>query len=76
MSSKLPIIKPKVLVKALQRGGFIIDYQTGSHIYMKHLDNPAQISTIPYHNRDLAKGTLKSILRQLDMKSENLIELL
>ncbi|MBC8278109.1 MAG: type II toxin-antitoxin system HicA family toxin [FCB group bacterium] len=76
MSPRLPIIKPKVLIRALKRCGYIIDHQTGSHVFLKHPDNPTRIATIPYHNRDLAKGTLKSILRQTEMSVDDLIELL
>ena len=76
MSLRLPVIKHKALIRALRRGGFVIDHQTGSHIFMKHPDNPTKIGTVPYHNRDLAKGTLKSILRQLDLEVEDLIRML
>lgn len=76
MSPKLPITTPKKLIRALQRAGFIIDHQTGSHVYLKYTKTSGIIVTIPYHNRDISKGTLKSILRQADMDIETLIELL
>jgi predicted RNA binding protein YcfA (HicA-like mRNA interferase family) len=76
MSPKLPVITPKKLIRALEKAGFILNHQTGSHRYYTHPERPKKIITIPYHNKDLKKGTLKSILKQADMDVETLIELL
>lgn len=76
MSPKLPVITPKKLIQALERSGFIVYKQKGSHVYLYHPDAPANIITVPYHNKDLKKGTLKSILRQACLEVEELIELL
>ena len=76
MSAKLPVITPKKLIRALARGGFFFKHQTGSHRYYVHPDRPTKIVTIAYHNKDLKKGTLKSILRQAALSVEDLIKLL
>lgn len=76
MSPKLPVITSKKLLKALQRAGFVIDRQRGSHISMYHPDKPEFIVVIPFHNVDLKKGMLKRILKDADMEIEDLIELL
>ena len=76
MSPKLPVITPRKLIQALERSGFIIHRQRGSHIYLYHPDTPANLVTVPMHNKDLKKGTLRGILRQAGMDAEDLIELL
>ena len=76
MSPKLPSTTSKKLISALKRAGFIIKAQKGSHIALFHPERPGRIVTVPYHNKDLKKGTLKSILKQADIDVQTLIELL
>ena len=76
MSPKLPIVSSKELIQALKRGGFVIDHQTGSHLSMSHPQEPNRFAVIPMHTKDLAKGTLMSILSQAGISKEELIELL
>lgn len=59
---KLPIISARDCIRALQRGGFYIDRQVGSHIVM-YRDDPYAKVIVPEHST-LKPGTLKSILRQ------------
>ncbi len=74
--AKLPIVKPKQVIAALQRADFFIDHQTGSHARLIHQTEPQRRVSVPRHNRDLKKGTLKSILRQAELSVEELIKLL
>jgi len=60
-------MKPKELIKILQKEGWIIKNQRGSHIHMIHPSKPGKIQ-IPYHNKDLKPKTLNSILRQAGLK--------
>lgn len=76
MSSQLPVITPKKLIRALERSGFVFKRQTGSHRAYIHPDRPTKIVTVAYHNKDLKKRTLKSILRQAELSVEELIKLL
>ena len=76
MSPKLPVITGRKLIQALQRGGFIVKHQTGSHVYLSHSDTLEKIVTVPYHSKDLKKGTVKSILRQAGMDVQTLTDLL
>ena len=75
MSNPLPITTPIKVIKALQRAGFEIDHQTGSHILMRNVVNK-KIVIVPNHNKDIKKGTLKSILAQAGLSTEELIALL
>jgi len=48
----------------------------GSHHYLRHPDKFGVLVTIPYHNRDLKRGTLRAILRQAGISLEELLDLL
>jgi len=61
---ELPVLKAKVVAKALIKMGFFIDHQKGSHARLIHKQEPWRRVTIPIHSKDLPKGTLKSILQQ------------
>ena len=70
---KLPRIKPREVIKALERVGFVFIKQTGSHrIYVKGKLGV----TVAYHNKDLKPKTLKHIIRQSGLELEEFIELL
>ena len=72
---KLPVVSGKEVVKALAKLGYIIDHQTGSHIILRNKDPPHRRLTIPNH-KEIAKGTLKSIMNQADLTLEDLMKLL
>jgi predicted RNA binding protein YcfA (HicA-like mRNA interferase family) len=38
VSRKLPALKPKDVLRALQRAGFVLHHSTGSHYILKHPD--------------------------------------
>ncbi|HEY0080134.1 MAG TPA: type II toxin-antitoxin system HicA family toxin [Pyrinomonadaceae bacterium] len=54
--SKLPVISGAQCVKALEKAGFVIYRQRGSHITMIRQTPPAQ-TTVPIH-KELDRGTL------------------
>ncbi|MCG8608124.1 type II toxin-antitoxin system HicA family toxin [bacterium] len=72
----LPVVKPKQVLAALQRADFLVVRQTGSHVRLIHETVPSRRVTLPLHNKDLKKGTLKSILRQAELSVEEFVELL
>ena len=59
MSPRLPALKSRVVIRALERAGFFLHHATGSHQILKHPDRPAARVTVPLHNRDLKRGTLR-----------------
>ncbi len=80
MSSKLPVISGKQLVKMMHSLGYIAVRQKGSHITMRLETNVGAHSiTVPNHE-EIAKGTLDDILNKVSIwaqkSKENLIELL
>jgi len=76
MSSKLPILKANEVIRALERGGFFIHHQTGSHVQIKHHEKPELRITIPRHGKDLPKSIIRSIIRQADLSIEDFLKLL
>ncbi len=58
--TRLPVLKPKEILKALQRAGFFIHHTTGSHYALRHPDNPEFKVTLPYHTGDLKRSVLRS----------------
>lgn len=59
--------------RALEQASFIATTQKGSHLKLKHPDG--RVVIIPMH-RQLAAGTLRSILRQAGLTLEEFLELL
>lgn len=72
--SNLPQIRPKDLLKALLKNGFMKDHQTGSHVYLKHPDG--RLTSVSIHPKPIPTGTLRAILRQTKIKPEELKKLL
>jgi len=73
---KLPVISGKEALKALERAGFVIVRQRGSHVRIKKVTSESVIKiTIPIHET-LDRGTLKGILRNAGITSEEFVDLL
>ncbi len=59
-------------MRALERAGFAVVSQRGSHRKLRHPDG--RVVIVPMH-RELASGTLASILRQAGLSPSELEEL-
>lgn len=64
MSQKLPALRPKQVLRMLQRAGFFLHHASGSHYILKHRVRVDCRVTLPWHNRDLKRGTLASIIEK------------
>lgn len=60
--TRLPVISGRDTAKALSKLGYEIDHQTGSHIIMRHSSAPHRRLSVPDH-KELAKGTLRALIR-------------
>ena len=76
MKQSLPAIRPKRLIRALERAGFFVHHVTGSHYILKHPAKATLRVTVPFHNRDLKRGTVQSIVKQAGYTNEELLNLL
>ena len=74
MSSKYPVLPPNEIINALSKLGFEKISQKGSHAKYKN-QITQRVFIIPMH-KEIAKGTLKSILEQADVKLEIFLNLL
>jgi len=70
---RLPVISTKELIKALGKLGYNIDRQKGSHLTLAH--PLGKTVTIP-SCREIKKGMLKRILREVGISNEDLLKLL
>ncbi len=60
---KTPALTPQQVIRILESRGFVLDRMKGSHrIYIHPATRRRAI--IPFHKKDLPKGTLLEILRQ------------
>ena len=73
MSPRLPVVAGADVVRALGRAGFQEISQRGSHVKLRSAEGRTAI--VPLH-RELAPGTLRSVLRQAGLSVDGFIELL
>ena len=73
--SKLPVLSGKQVCKILEKIGYNKDHQTGSHIILRQEDSPHRRLTVPNH-KEIAKGTLRAILRQAGLTADEFKKLL
>jgi len=73
--AKLPTdLSGRELCRVLQRVGFVLRRQAGSHMILRR-EIPYARVTVPDH-KQLRLGTLKSILNEAGLTVEQLLELL
>ena len=70
---KLPVVKPRVLVRFLETNGFVLDHVSGSHFIYRHPVSHRR-AVVPQHNRDLPTGTLLAILRESGFSREDFLK--
>lgn len=72
--SKLRVVSSKDMERILFSLGFHQVRQKGSHVFYRHGDG--RVTTVPHHKgRDLSKGLLKAILRDIRLSVEEFNEL-
>lgn len=73
---KLPVLSGKELIKALSKIGFVHVRTKGSHAILNKQTEKGRITIpVPLH-KELAKGTLKSIMKQAELNLGDLLKLL
>ena len=60
-------MKPREMERLILDDGWIYKGQVGSHRHYSHPIKPGKV-TIPFHTRELARGTELSILKQAGLK--------
>jgi len=73
--TRLPRLKGKELVRALERAGFAVDRTRGSHVFLRHSDG--RTTTVPVHSGEtIGPGLLRAILRDVELSVDELANLL
>ena len=73
MTEKLPVVSGQQVVSVLKKIGYYIRKQRGSHIRLYHQTRLPV--TVPNH-KEIDRGTLKSILRTVNISTEEFKNLL
>ena len=74
--TKVPSLPYDQIIRALQRDGWVVVRQKGSHVRLqKHTAAEPLKLTVPTH-RPLKRSTLAHILKQAGLTTEALLELL
>ena len=74
MGAKLPVLSGRDVVRAFAASGWEIARQRGSHIILVKSGSSATLS-VPDH-REVAKGTLRSLIRDAGLSVEEFVALL
>jgi predicted RNA binding protein YcfA (HicA-like mRNA interferase family) len=72
---RLPGVRPRELIRFLERHGFVLDHTSGSH-FIYYNPSSRKRAVVPQHTRDMPKGTLVSLLREAGFTRGDLIEFL
>ncbi len=72
--SKIPSLNYDQVIKALQRDGWVIVRQRGSHIRLqKHIQNETLKITVPAH-KPIKRSTLSHILKQTRITADEFLQ--
>jgi len=74
--TRLPVVSAGELIKALEQQGFSAVRQKGSHIVMQRHTTSGIVTTVIPNHKELAPGTLRSILKRSGLSVEDLLRLL
>lgn len=66
---KLPVLSGREVIRALQKVGFLIHHQTGSHVILKQTDLPHLRLSVPDH-KVIKRGLLRAIIREAGLTRE------
>ena len=72
---KLPVVSGSMAAKALCRLGYEVDVQEGSHVILRHSEPPHRRLSVPNH-KELAKGTLRTLIRDAGLTVQEFLDLL
>jgi predicted RNA binding protein YcfA (HicA-like mRNA interferase family) len=73
--NRLPSLRPREVVAALEHTGFVVIRVAGSHYQLYNKSSRRHV-TVPHHSRDLPRGTVAAILRQAGVTREEFLRAL
>ena len=72
---KLPVVSGNGAVRVFRKAGYEFDVQHGSHMILRHGSPPYRRLSVPNH-KELAKGTLRALIRDAGLTVEEFARLL
>ena len=72
---RLPAVTPAAVLRALRKAGWELHRQRGSHRIL-HKEGVQRLLVIPFHVRDMPKGTLAAILKDAGLTQREFVRLL
>jgi predicted RNA binding protein YcfA (HicA-like mRNA interferase family) len=75
MTKRLPVVRPADVIRALERAGWEVQRQRGSHVSLKK-QGVAFVVTVPLHRRDIPRGTLAAIVKDAGLTVDEFLTLL
>lgn len=71
--TRFPALEGKEIVAVLEKAGFVVDRQRGSHVFLKHPDGRATV--VPMHaGETIGPGLFAKILRDVELHRENFLK--
>ena len=72
---RLPVVSGAQAVKAFGKVGYVVDRQRGSHVLLRHAEWPHRRLSVPKH-KEVAKGTLRTLIREACLSVDEFVGLL
>jgi len=70
--SRVPVLKPREVIRALERLGFVEVRQRGAHRQFRHPDGRG--TTVPFHSgQDIAPPLLRQIIKDIRVTLEEFL---
>ena len=73
--TRLPSLKPRQVIRALEKAGFAVTRVRGSHYQLLDPKSGRRVA-VPFHGGDLTRGTLSAILGQAGLSADTFLRLL
>ena len=75
VAHRIPTVRARAVIRALESAGFDVIRHSGSHAFMRHTDG--RTTTIPTHaGKDIGRGLLRKILKDVEIDPETFKTLL
>jgi predicted RNA binding protein YcfA (HicA-like mRNA interferase family) len=72
---RLPTVKSRQVIRALERADFEVDHQTGSHVVLWRVGDGRRV-VVPRHSRDLGRGLTLRIIKSAGLTRDEFVDLL
>ncbi len=75
MHGRLPGVRAKEVIRALEKAGFELQRQTGSHVSLRHIDGGRTV-VVPVHTTEFPRWLLKKTIKDAGLTEDEFRELL